>query len=193
MLGALSALQCSLFAQIEAGLIGKHYAGLTVFTEDAHSYDIGSGFGAGVMVNFPVGPHLDISAGTSFERFGDVDLTDKRLSTGVTAYQEVNGLKLFVDGTLAGTWQSIKINGRSVSNNDGIYGIGAGFEAPITPTTALFGRVGYNRYFDRDNGDYWLFSLGLNHWISEKLGLVVTVSSYEDDSIVYAAGVILRF
>jgi|GEM_PF-928714 len=191
--GALFVSCCPLFAQRDAGLLGKQYAGLTVFTEDVRHVDIGSGYGTGVTANFPVTSHLDVSLAASYERFNDVRLTDKRLNASVVGYQEVSGVKLFVDGSLGSTSQSIKIADQKITNNDGLYAFGIGIEAPIAPATALFGRIAYNRYFDQDNGDYWTYSVGLNHWISEKLGLVIAVTAYDDDSIVYGAGVNLRF
>lgn len=191
--GALLTLSCPLSAQREAGLLGKHYAGLTVFTEDVQHADVGLGLGTGVTVNFPLAPSLDLSLAASYENFHDVHLTDKRLGATLVAYKELPGVKIFADGSLSSTWQSIKFSNGRVSDNDGIYAVGAGLEAPIAPATALFGRIAYNRYFDQANGDYWTFSLGLNHWISEKLGLVIAVTAYEDDSVVYGAGVDLRF
>ena len=193
LLGALFIAHGSAFAQREAGLLGKQYAGLSVFTEDVRNYDTGMGYGTGIVANFPVAPNFDLSLATSYERFGDIKLTDKRLSASATAYRDLEGVKVFLDGTVGGTWQSVDFAGQNVSNNDGIYGFGFGAEAPISPATALFGRIAYNRYFDSNNGDYWTFSLGLNHWISEKLGLVVAATAYESDSIVYSAGVTLRF
>lgn len=191
--GALFTLSCPLSAQREAGLIGKQYAGLTVFTEDVQHADVGQGYGTGLIANFPLAPSLDLSLSASYEKFNDVHLTDKRLGATLVAYKELSGVKVFADGSLSNTWQSIKFADQRLTNNDGIYALGVGVEVPIASATALFGRVAYNRYFDQANGDYWTFSFGLNHWISEKLGLVIAVTAYEDDSIVYGAGVNLRF
>lgn len=193
LFGALVIVSTPAFAQRDAGLVGKQYAGLTVFTEDVRSYDTGTGIGGGLTVNVPASPNVDIALATSYERFGDIHLTDKRLSGTVVAYQEVSGMKVFLDGTLGGTWQSVSYGGSDVSNNDGLYGFGFGAEAPVAPATAIFGRIAYNRYFDSSNGDYWTFTLGLNHWISEKLGLIISATAYESDSVVYSGGLTLRF
>lgn len=195
-LGLLAAFLVSAsgaLAQQDAGLLGKQYAGISFFSENVRHFDVGTGYGAGVLANFPVATNLDAQLTASHERFGDVSLTDNRLFASLVGYQQLESVKVFADLSLGGTWQSIKISGADINNSDGIYGVGVGVEAPIATRTAITGRVGYSRYFDNDNGDYWTFSLGLNHWVNDKFGVFATVSAIDDDSTVFTIGAHVRF
>ena len=180
-------------AQLNAGLLGQRYAGLSLFSESIRHSDLSNGIGGGLGVNLPLTPYLDLGVSGSSESFSDYEVKDVRASAGLTAYRDFNAFKGFVDTSLGGTWQSSEVNGISYRENDGLYAFGAGIEAPFTDTSALFARVAYNHYFQRDHGHYWTYTAGANHWFNEKFGASLSVTYFESSSIIYTLGVNVRF
>ena len=136
---------------------------------------------------------LDLGLGGSSESFSDYHVKDHRASAGLTAYRDFNFLKGFLDVSIGGTWQSSKVSGVTYRASDGLYAFGAGFEAPFTDRSALFGRIARNQYFDRDREAYWTYAAGANHWFTDKLGATFSVTFFESSSIIYALGVNVRF
>jgi len=180
-------------AQTVAGLIGQRYTGLSLFSESIRDHDISNGTGAAVGLNLPITSFLDFQASGSSESFRDYSIKDQRAFAGVTAYRDFNSFKAFADASLGGTWQSSTVNGVSYSANDGIYALGAGLEAPFTDTSALFGRVAVNQYYKHNNGHYWTYAAGADHWFNPKFGAVATVTFFESSSITFSLGVNVRF
>jgi len=180
-------------AQTNAGLLGQRYAGLSLFSESIRNRDISNGVGGAMGVNFPLTSFLDFGVSGSSESFHDYSVKDHRAAAGFTAYHDFNAFKAFADVSVGGTWQSSKVNGVSYNDNDGIYAFGAGIEAPFTDRSALFGRVALNQYFQRDRGHYWTYTAGANHWFTAKLGATVSVSFFENTSVIYGIGVNVRF
>jgi hypothetical protein len=193
LLGCVVSISSTARAQTNAGLLGQRYAGLSLFTESIRNREISNGIGGALGVNFPVTSFLDLAVGGSSESFHDYSVKDQRASAGLTAYHDFNAFKAFADASIGGTWQSSKVNGVSYRDNDGIYAFGIGIEAPFTDRSALFGRVALNQYFKRDRGHYWTYTGGANHWFNEKLGATLSVSFFENTSIIYGLGVTVRF
>jgi hypothetical protein len=191
--GCFAALTSTASAQTNAGLLGQRYAGLSLFTESLRNRDISNGVGGALGVNFPLTPFLDLGVGGSSESFSDYNVKDHRASTGLTAYRDFNFLKGFLDASVGGTWQSSKVSGVTYRASEGLYAFGAGFEAPFTDRSALFGRIARNQYFDRDREAYWTYAAGANHWFTDKLGATFSVTFFESSSIIYALGVNVRF
>jgi hypothetical protein len=180
-------------ADTDAGLLGKNYVGTNLFLEHVRTANISDGFGGALTGNFAVAPHFDLGAIASLERFSDYSIHDDRVGAYARAFTEVSGFRPFADLSLGGTWQSSTINGVTYRSNDGIFGAAFGVEAPVAKSTALIGRLGYNKYFDSKNGHYWLYSLGLNHWLTPQLNLGASVSFQDSDSITYTLHVVLGF
>jgi hypothetical protein len=193
VLGCVLLVGSSARAQTNAGLIGQRYTGLSLFTESLRNRDISNGIGATVGLNVPVMSFLDFAASGSSESFHDYSIRDQRAFASVTAYRDFSSFKAFADTSVGGTWQSSKVNGISYSSNDGIYAIGAGIEAPVTDTSAIFGRVAQNRYFQNNHGHYWTYTAGADHWFDQKFAAVASVTFFESSSVTFSLGVNVRF
>ena len=180
-------------ADTDAGLLGRNYVGTDLFIEHVRTANISDGLGGALTGNFAVAPHFDLGATASLERFSDFSIRDDRLGVYARGFTEVSGFRPFADLSLGGTWQSSTFDGVTHRSNDGIYGVAFGVEAPVAKSTALFGRLGYNKYFDSKNGHYWLYSLGLNHWLTPQLNLGASVSFQDSDSVTYKLHVVLGF
>lgn len=180
-------------AQIQAGLLGQRYAGVSVFTESLRDRNISNGNGGDLSVNLPAATNLDFAFGGSYERFSDYSVEDKRLFGTIRAHHDLNGFRPFVDLSLIGTWQSSKVGSYSYSSNDGIWAAGVGVEVPVADATAIIGRAAYQKYFKSENGHYWTYSMGLQHWFTERLGGQISVLFWESDSVIYSAGLNIRF
>jgi hypothetical protein len=180
-------------ADTDAGLLGKNYVGGSLFMEHVRSENISDGFGGAVTGNIAVLPHFDLGAIVSLERFSSYSIHDDRVGAYARGFTEINGFRPFADLTVGGTWQSSTFNGATHRSNDGIYGGAFGIEAPVARSTALIGRIGYNRYLDSNNGHYWQYSLSLNHWLTSQLNLGASVSFQESDSTTYSLHVVLGF
>ena len=191
--GCVVVLNSTALAQTNAGLLGQRYAGLSLFSESIRNRDISNGTGGALGVNFPLTPFLDLGVSGSSESFSDYSVKDHRASAAMIAYRDFNVLKGFIDVSIGGTWQSSKVSGVSYRASDGLYAFGAGFEAPFTDRSALFGRIARNQYFDADREAYWTYSAGANHWFTDKLGATISVTFFESSSITYALGVNVRF
>ena len=196
---ATAALGCVLLigsaarAQTNAGLLGQRYTGLSIFTEHLRDSSISNGLGASVGLNVPVTSFLDFTASGSSESFSDYSIRDQRTVAGLTAFRDFNNFKASADASIGGTWQSSKVNGISYDANDGLYVLGAGLEAPVTDTSAIFGRIAVNRYFKNDRGHYWTYTAGADHWFNQKFGAVGSVTFFDSSSVTFALGVTVRF
>lgn len=193
LLGCVATLSPTARAQATAGLLGQRYAGLSLFSESIRNRDISNGTGGALGANFPLTPYLDLGVSGSSESFRDYDVKDVRASAGITVYHDFNAFKGFADTSIGGTWQSSEVNGVTYRASDGIYAFGAGIEAPFTDTSALFARVAFNQYFQRERGHYWTYTAGANHWFNEKFGGSLSVTFFESSSIIYTLGVNVRF
>jgi hypothetical protein len=182
-----------ILAQTQAGLLGQRYGGLSLFSEHLRDSNLSNGTGATLLVNVPVNSFLDFEASGSFESFPDYSVRDQRAFAGVTAYRDFNTFKIFALTSVGSTWQSSKINGITYRANDGIYAFGAGIEVPFTDSSALFGRVTWNRYFDDNRGHYWTYTVGANHWFNQKFGAVASVFFFEESAVTFSLGVNVRF
>ncbi len=180
-------------AQLDAGFIGHRYVGAGFFLESVHDSAVDSGTGFSGSANVPINEFLDFSGSAYYERFGEFNLRDKRVSGSVVAYKDLDYFKPFVELGLAGTWQSSTINGRDYKSHDGIYVAGLGVEAIISRQSALFLRAAYNKYFDSSNGDYWTYSGGINTWFNERVGGVFSVAFHESTSTVVSFTAVFRF
>jgi len=192
-LGFSLMVTASLSAQIQAGLLGKRTVGLSGFAEDIRTAGIGNGSGALLGVNLPLGSNFDFGFSGSYESIPTNSFNEKQLFASLTAYQELDSFKPFVDASLGNDWQASTVGGFQYSDNKSIYAIGAGAEAPISDTTALVGRFGYNKYFDSKLGHYWTYSFGINHWMTEQVAGVASVTFRGSDSVIYTVGLVVRF
>jgi len=192
-LGLSLMVTASLSAQIQAGLLGKRTVGLSGFTEDIRTAGIGSGNGALLGANLPLGANFDFGFSGTYESIPTNSFREKQLFASLTAYQELDSFKPFVDASLGNVWQSSTVGGFQYSDNKSIYAIGAGVEAPISDATAIVGRISYNKYFDSKLGHHWTYSFGINHWLTERVAGVASVAFRGNDSIIYSVGLAVCF
>jgi len=192
-LGLSLMVTASLSAQIQAGLLGKRTVGLSGFAEDIRTAGISSGNGALLGANLPLGANFDFGFSGTYESIPTNSFKEKQLFASLTAYQELDSLKPFVDASLGNVWQSSTVGGFQYSDNQSLYAIGAGVEAPISDATAIVGRISYNKYFDSKLGHHWTYSFGINHWLTERVAGVASVAFRGNDSIIYTVGLAVCF
>ena len=192
-LGLSLMVTASLSAQIQAGLLGKRTVGLSGFAEDIRTAGISSGNGALLGANLPLGANFDFGFSGTYESIPTNSFKEKQLFASLTAYQELDSFKPFVDASLGNVWQSSIVGGFQYRNNQSIYAIGAGVEAPISDATAIVGRISYNKYFDSKLGHHWTYSFSINHWLTEQVAGVASVAFRGSDSIIYTVGLAVRF
>ena len=180
-----------------AGLLGQRYVaahGLTEEFRDAGGLD--NAFGGGLSANVPLSANLDLGFGYGYERLSDAGIKYREhvISASLTPYVTVaENLKLFADATVGFGWAKTRVGTFSDSDNDGIWALGAGAELALGARTALTGRVAYNDVFDNTTDSSWSFTVGVNHWFTEKVAGVAGITFVESDSIVYQVGVAFRF
>ena len=192
-LGLSLMVTASLSAQIQAGLLGKRIIGLSGFTEDIRTAGISSGNGVLLGANLPLGANFDFGFSGTYESIPTNSFKEKQLFASLTAYQELDSFKPFVDASLGNVWQSSTVGGFQYSDNQSLYAIGAGVEAPISDATAIVGRISYNKYFDSKLGHHWTYSFGINHWLTERVAGVASVAFRGNDSIIYTVGLAVCF
>jgi hypothetical protein len=90
-------------------------------------------------------------------------------------------------------WQSVTIEGDKISEDEAVYALGAGIEAPIGDRTALDFRATYYKYASDDLGHYWIYGASLNHWFSDRIGATLAANFRESDSTIFSLGIALRF
>jgi hypothetical protein len=183
----------SLCAQITAGTLGRRYAGVFVFTEDIRAAGIDNGTGATFVLNLPVHPNLDFSLSGLSERISTNDYRETQFLATLTAHREMSGVTPFFDVTLGNVRQSSEVNGIDYREDQNLYALGGGIEAPVADATALFGRIAFNQYFKNRLGHYWTYTVGLNHWFTPKVGCVGSVTWRGNDSTYLGFGLNLRF
>lgn len=182
----------SLSAQMTPGLIGTRYVEASMFVEDIQSSGIDSGTGILVRANVPVAKQLDAAVLGTFESIDTASFREKQLGASLAAHWG-DETKAFLDLSVVNVWQSSKWAGVKYSDNNALYAVGIGMEAPVSDATAAFFRISFNRYFDDDLGDYMLYTIGVNHRLNERLFFIGSVAFREDDSIYYNFGLGVKF
>lgn len=180
-------------AQMDAGFIGKRYAGLGFFTENVRSSNMDNGNGVELFANVPILDFLDAGFRASSERFSNFSYTDRRIGGYVTAYTDLDWAKPYVEFSISETNQSSSYNNVKYRNRESLWATGLGLEVPVTRSSALFGSATYTEYFNSSYDSAWIYKLGLNTWFTPKLGAVVGISFYESESVTYSLGVNIRF
>ena len=179
--------------QMDAGFLGKRYAGAALYIEHLNSGDIGNGNGVELNGNAPLASFLDASVQASYEKFGNYSLKDKRLGASLTGYADLDTWKPFAELGFTNTAQSSTVSGIEYTNSENLCSFGVGVEAPVSKSTAVFGVVAFNRYFNDKIDSYWTYKFGINAWVTPKLGAVFSVSIWDGESTTYALGMMYRF
>ncbi len=180
-----------------AGLLGQRYVAISGLTEDfRNAGGLDNAFGGSIGANLPLTANLDLGFGYGYERLSDSGLKyrEHAISASLTPFVTVaENVKLFADATVGYAWAKARGFGGNASDDDGIWSLGAGAELGLGARTALTGRVSYNDAFDGNSDGSWAFTVGVNHWFTEKVAGLAGVTFVEDDSIVYQVGVAFRF
>jgi hypothetical protein len=181
------------FAQSDAGLIGKRYIRVDGAMEQARQEDIGNGYGFGGGVNLPLLENWDLGLSASYLHYSDFDFKDRRLDANLRGHLRADDFTPFADLLLGYSAQSSAVGGVKYTNHDGQVGLGLGAEVPISPATALQGRVAYWRWFDQQNGHYWTYTLGANHWFTPKLNVAAEVVWLDSETVTFRLSSSVRF
>ena len=177
-----------------AGLLGKNYVDVGLFTERFRNTDSKSGYGTALDLNLPAFDNLDIGLNYAFERVASKpQLTDNTLGTSFTGYFSAGSVKPFVDLDLGYAWQRSKLSGVSTRNDRGIYGAGAGLELPVSASTAFIGRAAYDNSFRRGSQHAWVYTASVDHNITDGIATQINVSFQAKNSTVYDVGVVFFF
>jgi hypothetical protein len=205
LLSALAlAIASSSFAQTEsapvatsAGLLGQRYVAVSGLTEDfRNAGGLDNAFGGAIGVNLPLTANLDLGFGYGYERLSDggIKFREQLISASVTPYVNVaQNLKLFANAAVSYAWAKETVLGVTDKDNEGFWLLGVGAELSLGARTALMGQVAYDDTFDGHGEGAWAFSVGVNHWFTQKVGATAGVTFVEDDAIVYQLGVAFRF
>jgi hypothetical protein len=183
----------SLAAQISPGLLGTRHFEASLFTEDIREQGIDSGTGLTLRVNLPLRESIDLNIGGILETIDTYDFEEKQAMATLVVHGEASGFRPFADVSLGGVWQSSTVDGVNYKDDQAFGGLGVGVEAPVADATALVGRIAYNKFFSSEAGDFWLYSVGVNHWVSRKFVILGAATFREQDSIYYSVGIGLKF
>jgi hypothetical protein len=179
--------------QRDAGFIGKRYVGVSLFLENIRTEDLSNGNGIELNGNVPLTDFLDASVRVSSEKINDYDISDQRFGGSLIGYADMDTWKPFMELSVANTAQSSTIAGKTYKNSENYWSVGVGIEAAVTKTVAIFGAATLNNYFDNKRDSYWTYKLGLNTWLTPKIGCMFSVSFYESESVTYTLGMNYRF
>jgi hypothetical protein len=183
----------SIQAQAPTGLIGARYAGVSLFFENIREEGIDDGWGIAVRANLPLHAAIDLSISGVQEEIDTNRFRERNAFATLTAHWAFKDLTPFVSGSVGQVWQSAVVDGVKYSDDEPIYAVSAGVEAPIADRTAFDLRVTYHKYFSGDLGDYWITSAGLNHWLTDRVAVTGSVGFREGDSTIFSLGGVVRF
>lgn len=189
----LVALTSIAHAQMDAGFIGKRYAGLSFFSEDLRTSGIDNGNGVELFANVPIVESLDAGLRLSSERFGTYSITDRRITGSILGYIDMDWAKPYAELSITSTNQSSTVNNIEYKNREILWAAGVGFEIPCTRSSALFCGATRNEYFNSEYDSYWTYKFGFNTWVTPKVGVVLCASIWDGESITYSAGFNVRF
>jgi len=178
---------------MDAGFIGQRYAGVSLFIEDLRHQNISNGNGTEINANVPLTSFLDAGVRASYEKFNDYSISDRRFIGSLIGYADLDTWKPFMELSVGNTAQSSTFSNITYKNSENYWSVGAGIEAPITKTTAIFGLATRNNYFDTKRNSYWTYKVGVNTWFNKKFGGVASVSIFEGESVTYSLGLTCRF
>lgn len=188
------------FAQTEssasAGLLGQRFISGSFLTEDFRkSGSLDNAFGGSVDANIPLTANLDFGLGYSYERLSDVFTAREQLiSASLRPHFDVaQNTKLFADVVLGHAWYKETGTGYTDTDNVGFLAIGVGAQIAVGPKTALLARVAYNTLLEGGDEENMTYTVGANHWFTQKVGGLLSVTFDEDFSVIYQAGVTVRF
>lgn len=178
---------------MDAGFIGQRHAGVSLFIENLRNENISNGNGTELNANIPITSFLDGGVRASYEKFNDYSISDRRFVGSLIGYADLDTWKPFIELSIGNTAQSSTFSGVTYKNNENYWSVGAGVEAPVTKTTAIFGLATRNNYFDSKRDSYWTYKFGVNTWFNQKFGGVASVSIFEGESVTYSLGLTYRF
>ncbi|MFT3782230.1 MAG: outer membrane beta-barrel protein [Nibricoccus sp.] len=186
-------LSGSVQAQMDAGLLGKRYAGLGFFSEDVRSSNIDNGDGVELYANVPVCNSLDAGLKTSYEKFSAYKLSDRRISGFAIGYVDMDWIKPFAEASVTSTAQSSTVRDIKYKNNETLWAVGIGLEIPVARSTAVTCSATRNEYFNSDFDTYWTYKVGVSTWFTPKFGGSAAVSIWDGESTTYSLGLNVRF
>ncbi len=168
-----------------SGLLGQRYAeyGLGFIDVKDRDADV---FAAGVTVNLPVAPSIDVGLNYSYGWLeGDTSVDTHDLSVDGIYYLDSGKLKPFGGLSLGYSW-----NNWDDSANWGVFG---GAEYQINSQIVVSASVGYDDDFE--NGDDGAFdgTVRGNYWFTKTVSAFAAVSFIEGGHRGFAVGASLKF
>lgn len=160
-----------------AGVLGQKFVDVNVgflevedFGEDA--------YGAGVGVNFPIAPSLDLTGGYEYGRakFSGAKATSHTLEAGATYYIPMNGVKPFVAGELAHSWARTRFGGFQNNDQTFFWDAKAGVEIPVGVALTLTPSISYGDDFEGGDSHDISYHFEANYWISPQAAVYGEVS-----------------
>jgi hypothetical protein len=195
LIGTLAALAVSsvAFAQTQpenpgaesSGVLGTRYVDYGFGYYDVNHSGTDA-FGAGLTVNVPVAPSIDVALNYSYywvEAHSDVDAHDLSLD-GI--YYIGNGpLKPFGGLTIGYNWNDW--------DNESFWGAFGGIEYQATSNIVLTGTASYTADFDDADEGYFDGTVTARYFFTRTIAAFVSTSWIEGGDLGFAGGVTLKF
>jgi hypothetical protein len=174
------------------GLLGQNYANLGYHYTDYSDTSISSD-----SYEFAVNQAIHTGLDTLFEyehtRSSDTavgHVTQDWIDIGARAYTNFYGFKPYFEAGLGWAWQHAPITG----NDDSfVWFTGVGAEFLLGRNFSLTPLVRYSYACSFDTHGEWDYGLKANYWLTEKVGLQVSVLRDNTRDMSYGAGVNVRF
>lgn len=197
IVGVLAAVAAasSVFAQTQpenpalagsSGVLGFRYAEAGFSFADINKSSV-DGYAAGVTLNLPVAPSIDVSVDLAHAWVeGNWDTNADALNVSGIYYLESGpGLKPFGGVSLGHTW--------ATGDNSFTWGVKAGLEYQINSKISVTGTIAYDDDFESGDNGYFDGSVTGRYWFTRQLAGMVGVSWMEGGDFAYTAGVTYKF
>jgi hypothetical protein len=136
-------------------------------------------YDASIGINLPVSKSVDVDFGYGYQWLTNnpVDVSAQVVDAGATLFTSTHGVKPFLGASLAYGWSKASYAGSSITDDEGLYGLSIGLEAPVG-AVILTPAIGYSDSFN-DGDPTYTYGIDAHYWVTSKMG-VRTAVSYSD-------------
>jgi opacity protein-like surface antigen len=174
------------------GLLGQSYVSLGYSYTDFTDTGV-AGNTYGVMINEGVREGLD-----TFLEYSNLQSTNTGLGHlneqiadfGARAFTNIAGFKPYAEAGLGGVWLRAPL---VEHQNSLLWFVGAGVEWQATPDLSITPFVRMNYANRLDDSRQWDYGVKGNYWITDKIGVMATLTRDNSRDMSYGAGVTIRY
>ncbi|MDX2185340.1 MAG: hypothetical protein SFV32_00265 [Opitutaceae bacterium] len=167
------------------GLLGQRYVQVGFAAVDVNHSSIDT-YGAGVAINTPVAPNIDVSLAYAYQWVeSDSDTNGQALDLGVTYYLTEGQFKPFGTVTLGYVWPDL--------GDELTWGAVAGFEYVASKQLSVQVAGAYEDNFKKHNDGDFSAIVSANYWVNEQFAVTPAVSLIERGHVGYALAATFRF